>query len=886
MEPNHQGAMLPLAHEAHDNTTALGLDQYANLTSADVAGGGAAAAGGDGPPVPSSSTDDQSYGAYMNLMNGNGNGGATQQQQQQQQQQHSVGGMGIGQTPGFAGALPLRLSWAMCSSSASAAASSSSSAASATGSAADTSNHHHTRGDVAPPRFGHSCTVVDSALWGSELVVVYGGVGVATNGTNPTNPASVTRGDVRVYHVSSNTWFEPDVQQGPAPRARCFHAAAACGKYVLVFGGRHGRLRLADLWALDTDAWQWTCLFDDISMAANANRGATPPQRNVPAPCARDYTTLTSIGGGRALLFGGYCETRRWLADLWVLDCPFLKNDGLVIDGAEDVPLAVRAEEARARAGPTAPYLAPLCRWALVTNAPGAAPTNATIADLPPAPGMPPPPPPPPPPPANASYPAPRSAHAAALVQDRLLVLGGEGPNGALLNDLWAMRGVRGECPPTWTRLKIDGPVPSPRMGHTLTPLGGAALAVIGGLGDGGWISRKDVYLSDAIVLDRRKPCWVRPTIPVEATCDGGAGISAPSPRAHHTAVAIAGGRRVLVIGGATDDPSGIGGGPDSKVRISPDTWWLDCADPAEMPAGTAPAGSAPVAVRSAAAQGGGEADGSSPGTNGGSPGGFLGGILGSSLNNLTGGFAKLTTTSNAPSSSPAQPPPPQAAAAAAPARPTAAPSLDSEELNAALRASEQAARWEALRARLGMPRQATALASSPAPTVLTPPPTLVSLGAAWLSASEQAPPQASTNDSAPRSLCRSHAVRRLRELVTSSESHASWLTVGTLMGLLEDFKDVGVASVVSRRRQAAAAAAAASGGVGVSEEKDDSDKATDVVVDALEEGQKKANDDGSNFALADVTVPRFLHVSSTPWCLRVGDVDALLEEYRALIKS
>ena len=104
-------------------------------------------------------------------------------------------------------------------------------------------------------------------------------------------------------------------------------------------------------------------------------------------------------------------------------------------------------------------------------------------------------------------------------------------------------------------------------------------------------------------------------------------------------------------------------------------------------------------------------------------------------------------------------------------------------------------------------------------------------------------------------------------------------------MGLLEDFKDVGVASVVSRRRQAAAAAAA-SGGVGVSEEKDDSDKATDVVVDALEEGQKKANDDGSNFALADVTVPRFLHVSSTPWCLRVGDVDALLEEYRALIKS
>ena len=107
----------------------------------------------------------------MNLMNGNGNGGATQQQQQQQ---HSVGGMGIGQTPGFAGALPLRLSWAMCSSSASAAASSSSSAASATGSAADTSNHHHTRGDVAPPRFGHSCTVVDSALWGSELVVVYG----------------------------------------------------------------------------------------------------------------------------------------------------------------------------------------------------------------------------------------------------------------------------------------------------------------------------------------------------------------------------------------------------------------------------------------------------------------------------------------------------------------------------------------------------------------------------------------------------------------------------------------------------------------------------------------------------------------------------------------
>ena len=151
-------------------------------------------------------------------------------------------------------------------------------------------------------RFGHSITAVDARdEWGTELLVLYGGVIQPASPTgDQTQPENhhqnqsqqhVAVGDVLVLQVDSDIWFAPEMavnlphvapsdagwgqhsgassprrEHGalvPGPRA--FHAAAAVGRRVYVFGGHvlthppHGgdvrlkqRAFYADLWCIDT----------------------------------------------------------------------------------------------------------------------------------------------------------------------------------------------------------------------------------------------------------------------------------------------------------------------------------------------------------------------------------------------------------------------------------------------------------------------------------------------------------------------------------------------------------------------------------------------------------------------------------------------------------
>lgn len=64
--------------------------------------------------------------------------------------------------------------------------------------------------------------------------------------------------------VDGGTWCAPDVLPGSGPGARAFHAAVACGRGMLLFGGhilsyegdtphsRKRRLFFNDVWRLDT----------------------------------------------------------------------------------------------------------------------------------------------------------------------------------------------------------------------------------------------------------------------------------------------------------------------------------------------------------------------------------------------------------------------------------------------------------------------------------------------------------------------------------------------------------------------------------------------------------------------------------------------------------
>ena len=141
-------------------------------------------------------------------------------------------------------------------------------------------------------RFGHTCTVIDARdEWGTELIVLFGGVAASSAAADSDTafPASANSADqqhtaladVLVLQAEADTWFAPDMAANgasasasfhasggdastsaspTAPEPRAFHAAAAVGKRVFVFGGhvlaaeaeRKRRIFYSDLWSLDT----------------------------------------------------------------------------------------------------------------------------------------------------------------------------------------------------------------------------------------------------------------------------------------------------------------------------------------------------------------------------------------------------------------------------------------------------------------------------------------------------------------------------------------------------------------------------------------------------------------------------------------------------------
>ncbi len=111
---------------------------------------------------------------------------------------------------------------------------------------------------LSVPRFGHcACAINAREEWGTDLVVIYGGVGQPHGGGPQT-----ALGDVVALQVENSSWFAPDVGGAESPGPRAFHAAVAQGQRVYVFGGhiltvdardsKRRRLYFNDVWCLDT----------------------------------------------------------------------------------------------------------------------------------------------------------------------------------------------------------------------------------------------------------------------------------------------------------------------------------------------------------------------------------------------------------------------------------------------------------------------------------------------------------------------------------------------------------------------------------------------------------------------------------------------------------
>ena len=106
-----------------------------------------------------------------------------------------------------------------------------------------------------------SARVAHSAAAVGTTVYVFGG----REGVNEQRPL----GDTWAFDTAAASW-RPLACSGASPPARSYHASAALGATVYVFGGCGAGGRLNDLWALDTDALTWTQL---PSSDAVAGRG-------------------------------------------------------------------------------------------------------------------------------------------------------------------------------------------------------------------------------------------------------------------------------------------------------------------------------------------------------------------------------------------------------------------------------------------------------------------------------------------------------------------------------------------------------------------------------------------------------------------------------------
>eukprot|EP00271_Cylindrocystis_brebissonii_P004356 TRINITY_DN16001_c0_g1_i1.p1 TRINITY_DN16001_c0_g1~~TRINITY_DN16001_c0_g1_i1.p1 ORF type:complete len:562 (+),score=100.69 TRINITY_DN16001_c0_g1_i1:129-1814(+) len=287
-------------------------------------------------------------------------------------------------------------------------------------------------GDPPSARSGHSAVVVSSSSSSAAAprLVVFGGL-LEKN----------FLGDVVVLEAGSPArWFRPECSgsrsplseeegghAGPGPGPRAFHAAAAIDCNVFIFGGRSGKRRLGDFWMLDTDTWQW------IELSAY---GEHPPPR--------DFASLTAIGNGRLVLFGGG-DGNKWLSDVYVLDTMSLEWRSLPIGSV------------------SAGIPSPRCSHSALM-------VEKRLLVL-------------------------GGRGAGGQITGDLWALKGLFEEGTP------------PPPASWTQLRLAGAAPSPRCGHTWTALG-TQVIVFGGHGTAGWITRQDVYHNDCTVLDRATVSW------------------------------------------------------------------------------------------------------------------------------------------------------------------------------------------------------------------------------------------------------------------------------------------------------------------------------------------------------------------------------------------
>ena len=294
----------------------------------------------------------------------------------------------------------------------------------------------------------------------------------------------------------------PSPQPPPSPRSG--HSATLVGtSHLVVFGGLNVKTAIGDTVALHLERNQWR----------------RPPSSAVGGPGPRAFHCAVAIGSRLYVMCGR--TGRQQHGDVWCLDCVSWCWRRLRPTGAAPSPRDFGVAAATPSGGILLFGGYDGHKWLndchVLENIGEGGGESATwrVVSV-----------------ANNIAPTPRSGHAIAAVERRLLVFGGQASGGTLRGDLWALRGVlddenaeessagviegAGErrerpgpskAPPRWTRLQMRGVAPSPRAGHAFTSHG-SRVVLHGGHGDDGWISKRSVYYDDVTVIDRETGRW------------------------------------------------------------------------------------------------------------------------------------------------------------------------------------------------------------------------------------------------------------------------------------------------------------------------------------------------------------------------------------------
>lgn len=147
-------------------------------------------------------------------------------------------------------------------------------------------------------RFGHTCVVIGNFL------VLFGGINDNGNRQNDTWVGYITSHETLGVTLS---WRLLDVGvTAPSPRGAHASCCIDSGKMVIHGGIGLGGLRLNDTWVLE--------------LSENLYFGTWYEIVTHPSPPARSGHTLTCIGEGRTVLFGGRGSGGDVLNDVWLLD--------------------------------------------------------------------------------------------------------------------------------------------------------------------------------------------------------------------------------------------------------------------------------------------------------------------------------------------------------------------------------------------------------------------------------------------------------------------------------------------------------------------------------------------------------------------------------------